>query len=115
MKQILFFLLVIFFFSADGQSPDGNFKAKDSGNEKHISTSYAYKVILANNGTWCYDIYKDKKIFIHQISIPGLPGNNGFKNKSDAGKVARLVIQKIKKGEMPPSVTIEEMKRLKVL
>ncbi len=67
------------------------------------------------NGSWGYDIFKDKKKFIHQPGKPGLPGNEGFKRKSDAAKVARLVINKLKKGEMPPSVTAEEMKDLKVL
>jgi hypothetical protein len=52
---------------------------------------------------------------IHQPSAPGLPGNEGFKTKADAEKVAKLVIDKIKKGEMPPSVTKEEMEKLKVL
>ena len=43
-----------------------------------------------------------------------MPGNEGFKTKADASKVAQLVIGKIKKGEMPPTVTIEEMQKLKV-
>ena len=52
---------------------------------------------------------------IHQPSIPGMPGNDGFKTKADAEKVAQLVIKKIKKGEMPPTVTVEEMKKMKVI
>ena len=67
------------------------------------------------NKTWGYDIYMEKRLFIHQPGIPALPGNEGFKTKADAEKVARLVIGKIKKGEMPPSVTLEEMKKIKVL
>lgn len=50
---------------------------------------------------------------IHQPAIPGIPGNEGFKTKEAAQKVADLVVNKIKKGEMPPSVTIEELKKLK--
>lgn len=115
MKQILFFLLFICFFSSNGQSADGKFRIKDSGKDKQLSNTYTYLILQSNNGTWCYDIYKDKKILIHQTSIPGIPGNDGFKNKSDAKKVALLVIEKLEKGEMPPSVTTNEMKRLKVL
>ena len=44
-----------------------------------------------------------------------MPGNEGFKTKADAEKVAQLVITKIKKGEMPPTVSVEEMKKLKVV
>ena len=47
--------------------------------------------------------------------MPGLPGNEGFKTKDGAVKVAELVISKIKMGEMPPSISIEEMKKLGVI
>jgi len=43
-----------------------------------------------------------------------MPGNKVCKTKADASKVSQLVIGKIKKGEMPPTVTIEEMQKLKV-
>ena len=82
---------------------------------KQAGTVYTYKIVPVKNNTWCYDIYKNSKMLIHQTSIPGVPGNEGFKTKSDAKKVARLVVEKLKKGEMPPSVTIDEMKKLKVL
>jgi len=74
-----------------------------------------YKIINTPNSTFCYDIYADNKLMIHQPSIPGVQGNDGFKTKSSAEKVAGLVISKIKKGEMPPTVTVDEMKKLKAL
>ena len=49
---------------------------------------------------------------IHQSSIPGLPGNEGFKTKDDAIKVAEMVVYKIRNGEMPPTVSIDEMESL---
>jgi hypothetical protein len=82
---------------------------------KQADSIFYFRVIPSINNTWCYDIYKDKKLFIHQTSVPGFPGNEGFKTKSDAEKVAQLVIEKLKKGEMPPSVTKEELTKLKVL
>jgi hypothetical protein len=117
MKQPLVILLVMFVFSTNGQSPGGksNTETKVTEVVEQTSTNYKYKVLQLNNNTWVYDIYKDEKILIHQTSIPGMPGNDGFKNKTDAEKVARLVIEKLKKGEMPPTVSIEEMKNLKVL
>jgi hypothetical protein len=83
--------------------------------EKFKNAKFTYTIIPAVNNTWCYDINMEERLFIHQPSVPGLPGNEGFKTKEDAEKVAKLVIEKIKKGEMPPSVTLEEMKELKVI
>jgi len=94
------------------QSPE---VPKSPCGETHKNASYSYTIIPSVNKTWGYDIYLQKRLFIHQPGIPGLPGNEGFKTKTDAKKVAGLVIRKIKKGEMPPSVTIEEMKKIKVL
>ena len=74
-----------------------------------------YVIIPAGNNTWGYDILMDKKLTIHQPNIPGVAGENGFKTKADAENVAKLVVGKMKKGETPPSVTIEEMKKLKAL
>lgn len=72
----------------------------------------SYKIISATNGSWGYDIYTNLKVTIHQPIIPGRPINEGFKTKEDAEKVAKLVIEKMKKGEMPPTVTQEELKNL---
>jgi hypothetical protein len=79
----------------------------------NANTKLAYKIIDAPNHTYGYDVLADGRLLIHQTSIPAMPGNEGFKTKADASKVAQLVIGKIKKGEMPPTVTIEEMKNLK--
>lgn len=68
-----------------------------------------------SDNTWGYDILVDGRLKIHQPSIPCLPGNEGFKTREGAKKVARLVIGKMEKGQMPPSVTQEEMKKLEVL
>ncbi|MEI7492496.1 MAG: DUF4907 domain-containing protein [Bacteroidota bacterium] len=117
MRSVLSFFFLFLAFSLNSLSnPDqqkGSAKFPDGKTQK--SANYTYTIIPAENKTWCYDIYMDKKLFIHQSSIPGLPGNEGFKTKADAEKIAKLVIDKIKKGEMPPSITIEEMKKLKVL
>ena len=48
-------------------------------------------------------------------SEPGMPGNSGFKTDADARKVAEAVISKLKKGEMPPTVSEEELKQLNIV
>ena len=83
--------------------------------EAFKNAEITYHIITAPNNTWCYDIFTDGKLTIHQGTIPALPGNEGFKTKEQAGKVAEFVISKMKRGEMPPSVTIEELKKLKAL
>ena len=80
-----------------------------------LDSAYSYKTIAAVNNTWGYDIFKGEKRIIHQQNIPGISGNEGFKSASDAEKVAKLVIAKLKNGEMPPSVSKEELINLKVL
>ena len=85
------------------------------GTSAYANTKLTWKIIDAPNHTYGYDVLADDRLMIHQKSIPAMPGNEGFKTKADASKVAQLVISKIKKGEMPPTVTIEEMKKLKVI
>jgi len=83
--------------------------------ESFKNAKLTYKIISAPNNTWCYDIYKDGNICIHQNSIPGVAGINGFTTKEKAEKVAQLVVTKIQNGEMPPTVSQEEMKAVGAL
>jgi len=79
------------------------------------NSKLTYKVIDASTHTYGYDVFADGRLMIHQTSAPALPGNEGFKTKADATRVALLVIDKIKKGEMPPTISIDEMKKLNVI
>ena len=92
--------------------PEQRQKASFPSGDAFKNSTITYKLIPGINDTWGYDILVDNKMKIHQPSIPGLPGNDGFKTKDGAEKVAKLVIDKMKKGEMPPGVTVEEMKKL---
>ena len=82
--------------------------------QKSNSDQYTLKLIPAESGTYGYEIYSNNKLLIKQINIPGYPGNKGFKRKTDAEKVARLIIQKLSKGIMPPTVEKKEMDKLHV-
>lgn len=75
---------------------------------------YTIKIISAEGGTYGYEIYSKNKLVIRQLNIPGQSGNKGFKKKSDAQKVARLVADKMSKGIMPPTVEKAEMEKLGV-
>ena len=82
---------------------------------EHTSATLTSTVIDAPNGTFGYDILSNGKLFVHQTNLPGQPGNNGCKTKADAEKLAALVIEKIRKGEMPPTVNSAELKELGII
>ena len=72
-------------------------------------STITYKIIKAEGNTYGYDIYTDGQLMIHQPMKPSIAGNRGFDTKEAASKMAALVISKIKKGEMPPTVSKGEI------
>jgi hypothetical protein len=90
-------------------------KADFPSGDAFKNAKITYQLIPGINNTWGYDILVNDKLTIHQPSIPSLPGNEGFKTKEGAEKVAKLVIEKMKKGEMPPSIDEKELKKLKAI
>ncbi|MCY7409267.1 MAG: DUF4907 domain-containing protein [Chitinophagales bacterium] len=81
----------------------------------NVNSPLTYTIIDAPNNTYGYNVYAESRLMIQQTSIPGQPGNEGFKTKKDAITIAILVIDKMKKGEMPPTISIDEMKKLSVI
>ena len=73
------------------------------------------KIISSANNTFGYDILLYGKPLVHQPNIPGLPGNDGFTTKERAQKVAEFVVKKIRKNDMPPTVTIDDLNNMGVL
>jgi hypothetical protein len=72
---------------------------------KTISSSYG----------WGYEIIADGKVYIHQEFIPAIPGKHGFKSSEDAEKVGRKVVTKISAGQLPPTITVEELKEMGIV
>ncbi|MFT3947388.1 MAG: DUF4907 domain-containing protein [Agriterribacter sp.] len=58
---------------------------------------------------WGYDVTVDKKIYIHQETIPAFAGNQSFTSEDDAVKAGNLVVQKMIAGNMLPSLTAAEV------
>lgn len=107
---------------AQTPAPPANTTVKTSsqGTQQTMKSHYAdanltYKIIDITGGTYGYDVYDGTKLIIHQNSMPAIPGNQGFSSKADASKVAEKVIAKIKKGEMPPTITVEDLKEMNVI
>jgi hypothetical protein len=77
------------------------------------SDALSYQCYKTTNG-WGYDILSGTKIVIHQPFMPGVPGRSGFNQQQHAATVARIVIEKIKSGEMP-AISHQQLQRLGVL
>jgi len=112
VSLLVFLIMITPVFGQDQPTIKTNKLSKEAA---HNYSKLTYKIIDADSSTFGYDIYLDGKLKIHQTSIPALPGNKGFKTKTQAEKVAKLVIRKMMAGEMPPTVHMEELKKLKVL
>ena len=116
MKHLIFLFVITMSLTMNAQHYAGQSnKVKKDTVEETNNIGYSYTIIPAPDKTWGYDIYFRNRLIIHQPGKPGLPGNEGFNSKTDAKKVTGLVIEKLKKGEMFPAVTIEELKKLRVL
>lgn len=73
----------------------------------------ALKTYQVENG-WGYSIALKGKVIINQPFIPAVEGRKPFESKSDAAKTGRMVMKKIRKGEMP-TITIEELKKAGII
>ena len=73
-------------------------------------TKYITTTFKLPDGTIGYDILNTEgKKIIHQDRLPGMPGLRGFENTSQANCIAEKMMEKMSKGIMPPSITIEEL------
>lgn len=81
------------------------------------TTRLQYQYLISKNpaGGFGYMVFGNGNMLIDQPTIPGMPGNKGFADTAQAGKCARLAIDKMRKGQMPPTITSSELKKLGVL
>lgn len=76
------------------------------------ASTISHRIIDAPNGTYGYEILMDGKLFVRQTNIPGRPGVEGCPTRQQAEDLAALVVDKIRSGAMPPTVSAEELKSL---
>ncbi len=105
---ICLYVLVLCSISASAQEK----QIKSSKNKTNTvqSKGYTYTIVPGVNHTFGYEIYLNGKLHIQQLSIPTRPGNEGFKLKKDAEKIAKIVVSKLQRGEFPPTVTEKDIK-----
>jgi hypothetical protein len=58
---------------------------------------------------WGYNVYRNDSLYIHQEYMPAVEGRKGFDTEADAKKIAELVLEKMKKSDLPV-ITVEEIK-----
>ena len=76
----------------------------------HSEAKITARIIEAPNGTFGYEVLSNGKLFVRQTNLPGRPGLNGCPTREHAEKFSALVMEKIQRGEMPPTVTAEDLK-----
>jgi len=106
-------LLLALSFFCQGQSQmttETDFSSADW--QVDSTREVSYRVIDVGYGEFGYDVLINGKIYIHQTTVPAVPGIRAFARKEDAVKVARLVVTKIEQGVMPPAVTKAEIEAL---
>ena len=82
---------------------------KDTLAQKMNAAQITYFVIKVPEDRFGYSIFIDGQMYIEQKTIPAIQGNIGFATKEDAEKIAKLVIQKIRDGELPPTISPAEL------
>ena len=111
--MVFFYVLYLLCISTDASPLRNNFDPADNYKASRYQ-KYSFKIIRLASNTYGYEIYNGSKLFIKQLTIPGIAGTGGFRKKSDAEKVANLVTSKLSKGIMPPTIEKSEMDQLKI-
>ena len=116
MKKLLLLLplLIVLLSSSAQKSISTNTSQAHVKKPAAAKRQLTYTIINSEQNTFGYDILDGNHALIHQPSIPAMPGNKGFATRKDAEKVAKLVMEKINKRIMPPTVTPQELKHLKI-
>ncbi|MBI5217954.1 MAG: DUF4907 domain-containing protein [Bacteroidia bacterium] len=100
--------------SGNNKTDREEIKQNQSKKNPYAKAQIDIKTFKTDTLGWGYDIYIYKGLYVHQPHIPAINGNRGFNSEADARKVAELVVNKIRKNSMPPSVSINELDSLGV-
>jgi len=82
--------------------------------EEMAKAQITHFIIHTPDQKFGYSIFINGQMYIEQKTIPAIEGNNGFATEQEAESVAQLAMRKIREGEMPPTVSVDELKALGV-
>ncbi len=108
-KNAVSFLLILAFIGVLGYVWI-NFNSEANYTQK--PTNETAEVFHDSISGWGYRIKRDTTIVIEQQYIPGAQGTKGFSTESEALKTAQLVLDKIKRNQFPPTITLSELDSL---
>lgn len=112
--KVSLFLLSYFgiVFSTLAQKPrQAIAKNQDYGILYKYNDSLQYETYPLPEG-WGYKLYMRYKLLVNQPNIPAVSGNASFKKETDARKIAKLASSKVASGQIPPTLTVEEVQTL---
>ena len=94
---------------------------QDNNNTQTIPSNVNGDLLAIRDSTfksgtgWGYKVYVGNDIYINQPFIPGVPGRRYFVTEDDAKKVAELVVKKIMRHHLPPTVSGNELRQLHII
>jgi hypothetical protein len=90
------------------------FKEKKPKQDK-VDQEISITTYPSEHGGFGYNIFVDEVCLIHQPHIPAIRSTVGFSSHENAKKVANLVVVKISQGQMPPAVTLADLRELQII
>jgi hypothetical protein len=73
-----------------------------------------FKLVGSNENGWMYQIYWNEEMIIDQDVIPAAGGMQKFSSYGDAKRTAELVLAKLKKTNVLPSISLQDLDSLNV-
>lgn len=123
-KHIFIIFVLIFTLSCRDENPKKEQQENTKAAAENIYKNAKIDIVIFNNDTiqqdikykgYGYAIYVYGSKLIYQPHKPGLPGDQGFKTREDAMRVAELVVHKMRNNIIPPTITLKELDSLGVL
>jgi hypothetical protein len=117
-KALLMFFSVLFLVACSEKRGQEQKQAVDvpAKTEQAVTESgYTVEIIAGEANSYGYDIKKDGKLLIHQPHVPGVAGVRGFDTELQARAAAQLMISKMEKNIMPPTVSEHEIDSIRSL
>ena len=111
----IFFILLIVSCNSNIQPSKEEIVDTKTPIKSNATADFSAVVIENQDATWGYQLLKDGKLMIDQKNIPAIQGNRGFSTKQNAEIMGNFILEKVKNGGFPPTVSIEEMDSLGVL
>lgn len=102
IQIVLTIALIAIFFACGSKPQEGSV----------LIPSLCVLVFESEYGGYGYNVYRNDSCLIHQPHIPTISGTQGFRTRLQAQQVALTVLEKIERGEFPPTLKHEDLDSL---